>query len=204
MAQDKPNARKAKSRPLVEHLARLDTPERLRRAWLLDEVFAPLGIDQGSALEDACEDIVVDVISDDESFRIRPLGWRVDLDPERLRGLLAGAILGGVLQMIVGDDIPAEAYPHVVSVIVDVPAVTIDRRERVLVVPIPLARDGAGVTPQILFNRLPPGVRSLVGFDDFEHLCERLVKAARLGAADFGEVRVLDDADSSTICLTWA
>lgn len=204
MAQDKPNARKAKSRPLVEHLARLDTPERLRRAWLLDEVFAPLGIDQGSALEDACEDIVVDVISDDESFRIRPLGWRVDLDPERLRGLLAGAILGGVLQMIVGDDIPAEAYPHVVSVVVDVPAVTIDRRERVLVVPIPLARDGAGVTPQILFNRLPPGVRSLVGFDDFEHLCERLVKAARLGAADFGEVRVLDDADSSTICLTWA
>ena len=204
MAQDKPNARKAKSRPLVEHLARLDTPERLRRAWLLDEVFAPLGIDQGSALEDACEDIVVDVISDDESFRIRPLGWRVDLDPERLRGLLAGAILGGVLQMIVGDDIPAEAYPHVVSVVVDVPAVTIDRRERVLVVPIPLARDGAGVTPQILFNRLQPGVRSLVGFDDFEHLCERLVKAARLGAADFGEVRVLDDADSSTICLTWA
>lgn len=204
MAQDKPNARKAKSRPLVEHLARLDTPERLRRAWLLDGVFAPLGIDQGSALEDACEDIVVDVISDDESFRIRPLGWRVDLDPERLRGLLAGAILGGVLQMIVGDDIPAEAYPHVVSVVVDVPAVTIDRRERVLVVPIPLARDGAGVTPQILFNRLPPGVRSLVGFDDFEHLCERLVKAARLGAADFGEVRVLDDADSSTICLTWA
>lgn len=204
MAQDKPSARKAKSRPLVEHVARLETPARVRRAWLLDEVFAPLGIAQGSALEDACEDIVVDVLSDEESFRIRPSGWRVDIEPERLRGILAGAILGGLLQTIVGDDLPAEVYPDVVPVVVDLPAVMLDRRERIAVLPVPLAHDGASVTAQILFNRLAPGVRSLVGFDDFEHVCERLVKAARLGAADFGEVRVVDDSDSATISLTWA
>ena len=204
MAQDKPRARQAKSRPLVEHLARIDTPTRLRRGWLLEEVFAPLGIEPGSAIEDACEDIVVDVISDEESFRIRPLGWRVDLEADRLRTILAGSIVGGVLQMIVGDDIPAEAYPEVVPVVVDVPAVMLERRERVLSVPLPLARPTTEVTPQILFNRLAPRVRSMVGFDDFEHFCERLVKAARLGAADFGEVRVLDDPDPAAIRLTWA
>ena len=188
------------ARPLVTYIDGLKAPKRLRRTWLLEEVFGPLGIEPGSALEDVCEDVVVDVVSDAQSFRIRPKGWRVDLDDATLRPLLVGAILGGVVQQVVGDEVPAELYPVVLPVVVEVDRVLLERRERVLAIPLSLS-DGPDLP--VRFNRLPTRVRAELGFDDFEHFCERLVKAARLGDADFGEVRVIADPDPSTIRLTW-
>lgn len=190
----------AAAQPLVTYIDGLKAPKRLRRTWLLEEVFGPLGMEPGSALEDVCEDVVVDVVSDEKSFRIRPKGWRVDLDDSTLRPLVVAAILGGAVQQVVGDEVPAELYPVVLPVVVEVERVLLERGDRVLTIPLSLA-DAPDL--QVRFNRLPPRARAELGFDDFEHFCERLIKAARLGDADFGEVRVIADPDPSTIRLTW-
>ena len=198
----------AAAQPLVTYVNGLDTPKRLRRTWLLEDVFGPLGIRPGSALEDACENVVVDVVSDEKSFRIRPKGWRVDLDDAALRPLLVGAIVGGALQQVVGDDVPAELYPAVVPLVIDVDGVTLEQHERVVTIPLTLALSPTDSRPsstdlQVRFNRLSPRARAELGFDDFEHFCERLVKAARIGDADFGEVRVIANLDPTSIRLTW-
>lgn len=198
----------AAAQPLVTYVDGLDTPKRLRRTWLIEEVFGPLGIRPGSAVEDVCEDVVVDVVSDEKSFRIRPKGWRVDIEEAALRPLLVGSILGGVLQQVVGDDVPAELYPVVLPLVIDVGGVELEQHERVLTIPLTVAWEESGSTSssrdlQVRFNRLTPRERAELGFDDFEHFCERLVKAARIGDADFGEVRVIANLNPTSIRLTW-
>ena len=195
------------SQLLLDYIDGLATPDELDRTWLLAAFLAPLGIDPDSQLAGVCEDIVTDDLSShNDTFHMRPGGWRVGLGGPVTRSLLAGALLGAVLFANGVHDIPVELYPAVLPLLIDVERVKLSRRDRDLLFPLRIAAqgvEGMALSPHVLYNRLEPAVRAQLGFGDFQDLCDRLIEAGQLDDADDGDIRARAADNPAWVRVSW-
>lgn len=192
---------------LHDYLAALDVPEEVSRAWLMDEVLVPLGVNPDSELAEVCEDAFVAALSgNDDMLHMRPGGWRMDIAGSVVRAALAAGLLGAGLFLGGADDVPVELLPAVVPLLVNLEKVRLDRREREFLAPLRVASagiEGMAVSPQVLFNRLDPLVREQLAYDDFLRLCERLIEAGEMDDAGYDDVRARPAGQSAWIRITW-
>lgn len=192
---------------LSKYLDRLVVPDQLDRPWLLREFLDPLGIEPESDVADLCEDIVLGAAAaGDAVFHMRAGGWRIDVTGTFTRSLLAGSLLGAVLFMHGVTDIPAELFPAILPLVVDVERVKLSRRDKALMIPLRVASqgvEGIALNPQVLYDRLDASIQAQLSFGDFEALCERLIEAGQLDDGGYGEVRARTQPGPAWIRLTW-
>lgn len=192
---------------LPTYVAALELPETVGRAWVLDEFLAPLGITPDSELAGLCEDIIASLLFEsDDSFNMRPGGWRIDVAATTAKAALATGLLAGALFISGADHIPAELIPAVVPLLVDVDRVRLSRRDRELLVPLRVASvgiEGMAVSPHVLYNRLDPAVAAQLNYDDFVGFCDHLVAAGEMDDAGFDEIRARPADRPAWIRITW-
>lgn len=192
---------------LAVHLDRLTVPATIDHEWLVSQVLTPLGVSPTSDLADLCEDILIALVSDDESvFPMRPGGWRLDVAGTTIKTALASAVLGAALFLNGSDEIPAELLPAVVPLLVDVKRVRLNRRDKELLIPLRHAAHGItgmAVSTQVLYNRLDPAIRAQLNFEDFDAFCTRLIEAGEMDDAGLGDVRSRPADQPAWIRVTW-
>lgn len=192
---------------LPAYVAALELPQTLSRAWVLDEFLARLGIAPDSELAGVCEDIIASLLfENDDTFHMRPGGWRINVDGTTAKAVLATGLLAGALFVTGADHIPAELIPAVVPLLVDVERVRLGRRDRELLVPLRNASvgiEGMAVSPHVLYNRLDPAVQAQLNYDDFVGFCEHLIEAGEMDGAGFDDVRARPADRPAWIRITW-
>lgn len=192
---------------LAAYVDALDLPETLSRTWVLDEFFAPLGITLDGELAGLCEDIIASLLfENDDTFHMRPGGWRINVGATTVKAVLATGLLAGALFISGADHIPAELIPAVVPLLVDVDRVRLSRRDRELLAPLRVASvqiEGMAVSPHVLYNRLAPAVQEQLNYDDFVSFCDHLIAAGEMDDAGFDDVRARPAARPAWIRITW-
>lgn len=192
---------------LADHLADLEIPEELDRAWFTGSFLTSFDIDPDSDLADLCEDIVLATVGGaDAAFHMRPGGWRINVAGTAVKTILTSALLGAALFYNGATDIPAELLPAVVPLLVDVNRVRLSRRDRELLVPLRLTSSelgGLAVSPHVLYNRLEPSVQAELGYSDFSEFCDRLIAAGHMDDAGLGDVRMRLADRPAWIRITW-
>ncbi|MGV1005171.1 MAG: hypothetical protein ACOYEV_10515 [Candidatus Nanopelagicales bacterium] len=193
---------------LHDYLAAREIPESVDRDWLIATILTPLGIEPGGHLADLCEDIILGATADSTGgeLHMRPGGWRINLAASLVRATISAAIVGAGLVAIGADQIPLLLLPAVLPLLIDLERVELDLAERELLIPLRQACigiEGIAVQPQVLYNRLEPGVRAQLNYYDFVAYLDRLTKAGELDNAGLGEVRPRAPGAPAWLRLTW-
>lgn len=192
---------------LNEFVGALQLPDSFDDDWLRNDVFTPLGLTTDEGLTEVCEDIIIgaaDITTGE--LHMRPGGWRINLSASIARTLLAGAIVGSALLTIGADQVPLELLPAVLPLLVDIEKVSLDRRDRQMLIPLKLAAEdieGIAVHPDVLYNRLDAGTRDNLNPNDFLAFTERLIEAGELDDAGYGDVRARPGGNPAWIRVSW-
>jgi hypothetical protein len=123
--------------------------------------------------------------SSDAELHFRPGGWQVDLRRGAVQGVIAAALIAGLLATLGATQIPAAVATAVVPLFFDVRKVVLTPGQEYLLADLVAHREAlAGtLTAQDLYARLDEDVRSSLSFMDF---ADFLDTCRRAGLADPG------------------